>query len=102
MLNYIWMGLIAIAVIVGAFFKRYIITIPTLVHPHLPVQNVPDEFHTYWPTAWEWAITMMAVAGALLIITILAKLFPVMPIWEVAHEEGITEEEMNKYVEEEA
>ncbi len=93
---------IGIAVIVGAFFKRYIITIPTLVHPHLPVQNVPDEFHTYWPTAWEWAITMMAVAGALLIITILAKLFPVMPIWEVAHEEGITEEEMNKYVEEEA
>ena len=93
---------IGIAVIVGAFFKRYIITIPTLVHPHLPIQNVPDEFHTYWPTAWEWAITMMAVAGALLIITILAKLFPVMPIWEVAHEEGITEEEMNKYVEEEA
>ncbi len=94
--------IIGIAVVVGAFFKRYIITIPTLVHPHLPVQNVPDEFHTYWPTAWEWAITMMAVAGALLIITILAKLFPVMPIWEVAHEEGITEEEMNKYVEEEA
>jgi hypothetical protein len=28
-------------------------------------------------------------------------LFPVMPIWEVAHEEGITNEEMNEFVKEE-
>jgi len=45
---------------------------------------------------------MMAVAGAILIVTVLAKLFPIMPIWEVAHDEGITNEEMNKYVKEEA
>ncbi len=93
--------IIGIAVLVGAFFKRYIITIPTLLHPHLPIQNVPEEFHTYWPTPIEWSITMMAVAGAVLIITILAKLFPVIPIWETAHEEGITNEEMNEFVKEE-
>ena len=92
---------IGVAVIVGAFFKRYLITIPTLLHPHLPPQNYTEEFTTYWPTAHEWAITMMAVAGAILIITILAKLFPIMPIWEIAHEEGITNEEMNQFVEEE-
>lgn len=89
--------IIAIAVLIGAFFKRYIITIPTLMHPHLPIQNVPEEFHTYWPTAFEWSITMMAIAGAVLVITILAKLFPIMPIWEIAHEEGITNEEMNEF-----
>ena len=89
--------IIAIAVLIGAFFKRYIITIPTLMHPHLPIQNVPADFHTYWPTAFEWSITMMAIAGAVLVITVLAKLFPVMPIWEIAHEEGITNEEMNKF-----
>ncbi len=92
---------IAVAVIIGAFFKRYIITIPTLLHPHLPIQNVPEEFSTYWPTPIEWSITMMAVAGALLIITILAKLFPVIPIWETAYEEGITTEEMNEFVKKE-
>ncbi len=89
--------IIAIAVLVGAFFKRYIITIPTLMHPHLPIQNVPEEFHTYWPTAFEWSITAMAIAGAVLVITILAKLFPVIPIWEIAHEEGITNDEMNEF-----
>ncbi len=92
--------IIGIAVVTGAFFKRYLITIPTLLHPHLPIQNVPANFSTYWPTAFEWSITMMAVAGAVLIITILAKLFPVMPIWEIAHEEGITNEEINQFVEE--
>ena len=91
---------IGIAIVVGAFFKRYIITIPTLMHPHLPIQNVPANFHEYWPTAIEWAVTMMAIAGAVLIVTILAKLFPIMPIWEVAHEEGITNEEMNEFVKE--
>ncbi len=91
--------IIGIAIVVGAFFKRYIITIPTLMHPHLPIQNVPANFHEYWPTAIEWAVTGMAIAGAILIVTILAKLFPIMPIWEIAHEEGISEEEMKEYVE---
>jgi len=91
--------IIAIAILIGAFFKRYIITIPTLMHPHLPIQNVPGEFHTYWPTTFEWSITTMAIAGAVLVITILAKLFPIMPIWEIAHEEGITNDEMNEFTE---
>jgi len=90
---------IGIAIVVGAFFKRFIITIPTLLHPHLPIQNVPANFHEYCPTAIEWAVTGMAIAGAILIVTILAKLFPVMPIWEIAHEEGVSEKEMKEYVE---
>jgi Ni/Fe-hydrogenase subunit HybB-like protein len=93
--------LIASAVLVGAFFKRFLITVPTLLHPHLPVQNVPESFTEYWPTGVEWFITFLAIFGAVLIITILSKLFPVMPIWEVAHEEGITDEEMNEFVKEE-
>lgn len=93
--------LISIAVVVGAFFKRYLITIPTLVHPHLPATNVPADYTQYWPTNAEWSIMMMAIAIAVLIITILAKLFPIMPIWEVAHEEGISYDEMNEYEPEE-
>lgn len=89
--------LIGISVIVAAFFKRYLITVPTMLHPHLPVQNVPENFATYWPNGIEWAITAMAIAGAILVITILAKLFPVMPIWEIAHDNGISDEELKNY-----
>ncbi len=89
--------IISIAIVIGAFFKRYIITVPTLEHPAFPADNVPAEYLIYWPNWVEWSITMMAIAGAILIVTILAKLFPIMPIWEVAHEEGITNEEMNEF-----
>lgn len=83
---------IAIIVLIGAFLKRYIIVIPTLLHPHLPIQNVPDYFHKYVPTWVEIGVTAGAFAMALMIITILLKIFPVVPLWEIAEEEGVTEE----------
>jgi len=83
---------IASIVLVGAFIKRYIIVIPTLLHPYLPIQNVPEKFHDYFPTWIEMAVTAGAFSLALIIITILLKVFPVIPMWELAEEEGITEE----------
>lgn len=83
---------IAVIVLIGAFLKRYIIVIPTLLHPHLPIQNVPEYFHKYIPTWIEIAITAGAFAMTLMIITIVLKIFPVVPLWEIAEEEGITEE----------
>lgn len=92
--------IIGVFVIITGFLKRYIITVPTLENPHLPIQNVPENFHHYWPNAYEWAITGMGIALAIVIITILAKLFPVIPIWEVAHDNDISNDEMNQYTKE--
>jgi len=83
---------IAVIVLIGAFLKRYIIVIPTLLHPYLPIQNVPDYFHKYVPTWIEIGVTAGAFAMTFMIITILLKVFPVVPLWEIAEEEGITEE----------
>jgi molybdopterin-containing oxidoreductase family membrane subunit len=83
------MMLIGIAVVLGAWFKRFIIIIPTLIHAHLPIQNVPQEFHEYNPTGIEITITIGVIAISVLIFTILVKLFPVIPIWETAHEKGV-------------
>ena len=90
------MFVIGILVVIGAFFKRFIIVVPTMIHPYLPVQNVPEEFTVYFPNIIEWAITMGTMATALLIITILSKLFPVMPLWEIALEKGVREEDLNE------
>ncbi len=73
-------------VILGAWFKRFLIVIPSLQHPYLPIQDVQDSYRYYVPTWEEWAITMASFAGVLLIITILIKLFPVIPIWETIEE----------------
>lgn len=81
--------IISFIVLLSAWFKRYLIVIPTMEHPFLPVQNVPGNFHTYAPTSIEIMITLFSFFAALLIITILAKLFPVITIWEYAEDKGI-------------
>lgn len=81
--------IISIFVILGAWFKRYLIVIPTMLHPHLPMQNVPEEFHHYSPTGIEIVLTIGTIVLALFIITILSKLFPVISLWETAHDKGV-------------
>lgn len=82
------MFLISILVIIGAWFKRYLIVIPTLLSTYTPIQRVPDSWKTYVPTWEEWAITFATLAGSLLLITLLVRLFPVIPIWEMKQEQN--------------
>lgn len=82
------MGLI---VVVGAWWKRYLIVTPTLLHPFLPIQGVPESWRHYFPTAMEWIITFGTLAAALLIITILVRYLPIIPIHETTEESGISE-----------
>jgi len=72
--------IISIFVVLGAWFKRFLIVIPSLQHPYLPIQGVDESYLHYNPTWEEWAITMSSFAWFLLIITVLIKLFPVIPI----------------------
>jgi molybdopterin-containing oxidoreductase family membrane subunit len=83
---------IAIAVLVGSWLKRYIIVVPTMEHPFLPMQHVPMNFKTYTPTLIELAITAASFIMVIMIITVLSKLFPVIPIKEVAQEKGLLDE----------
>lgn len=85
--------IVALAVVLGAWWKRYLIVIPTLSHPFLPIQGVPESWHHYSPTWMEWSITLATLAGALLIVTILVRFLPIIPIQETAEERGMTEEQ---------
>ena len=82
------MFVISLVVLVAAWFKRYLIVVPTQLNPFLPKQFVPDAWMVYHPTIIETAITMGTVLLAVIIITILFKLFPVIPIWEIAEEQS--------------
>jgi molybdopterin-containing oxidoreductase family membrane subunit len=72
--------IISLFIILGAWFKRFLIVIPSLQHPYLPIQGVDESYLHYNPTWEEWAITMSSFAWLLLIITVLIKLFPVIPV----------------------
>lgn len=87
--------IIAFLVVIGAWFKRYLIVTPIMLHPYLPIQDVPVSWSTYFPTWVEMSIVAASLAGVLLIITIFSKLFPMISIWETLEGEGIDLEEMD-------
>jgi molybdopterin-containing oxidoreductase family membrane subunit len=75
--------IISIVILVGAWFKRYLIVVPIQQHPYLPIQNVPEKFMHYQPTLPEIAITAASFILVLMITSVMSKMFPVVPIWEL-------------------
>ncbi|RTL57627.1 MAG: polysulfide reductase [Sphingobacteriales bacterium] len=75
-----------ILVVIGSWFKRYLIVTPTLLHPFLPMRDVPANYRHYFPSWEEWAIAIGSLAGAMLIITLFARFFPIIPIQETLTE----------------
>jgi len=75
-----------VMVVVGAWFKRYLIVTPTLLHPFLPMSDVPESYHHYVPSWEEWAIAIGSLSGALLVITFFTRIFPIIPIHETITE----------------
>lgn len=81
-----------VMIVIGAWFKRYLIVTPTLLHPFLPMHDVPQSYHHYFPSWEEWAIALGSLAGAMLIITLLSRIFPIVPIQETLTERHETAE----------
>ncbi len=78
--------IISSIILIGAWFKRYLIVVPVQQHPYYPIQNVPDNFMHYTPTIAETAITIASFVLFLIIATVLSKIFPIIPIWELKEE----------------
>jgi molybdopterin-containing oxidoreductase family membrane subunit len=79
-------------VVVGAWCKRYLIVTPTLLHPFLPMYDVPESYRFYFPTWQEWAIALGSLSGALLVITFFSRIIPIIPIHETIIEQHETDE----------
>ncbi len=90
--------IISILVLIGAWLKRYIIVIPTMEHPFLPIQNLPHEWVVYQPTIIETMVTLGSIIMGVMIISVLSKLFPVIPIWEMAEEHDDKDEKKTKII----
>ncbi|MFK5983728.1 MAG: polysulfide reductase NrfD [Flavobacteriaceae bacterium] len=89
------MFIIGVIVVIGSWWKRYLIITPTLLHPFLPIQGVPETWHHYFPSMHEWLITIATLAMALLIITLLVRYLPVIPIQRTADEQALLQTTKN-------
>ena len=81
--------LASLFVVVALWLERYVIVVPTLSNPRLPVQGIPPDWMHYHPTWIEWSITAAAFAAFLLIYSLLSKLFPMISIWETRATEKV-------------
>jgi Ni/Fe-hydrogenase subunit HybB-like protein len=73
----------AALVIVGMWFERFLIIVPTLAHPKLTFN-----WGTYRPTWVELTLTAGTFGYFVLLYAIFARLFPIIAVWE--YKEGFT------------
>jgi len=89
--------IIATAVLIAGWFKFYLIVVPGLSHPLLPIQDVPPSWSHYTPSAIELTIVAATIAGTMLIVTLFSKFFPIISVWEVAEGKLEGKEEIINY-----
>ncbi len=75
---------LAVAVVIAHWAKRFAVVMPPMGNTLSPVQIVPSDWHVYNPTWEEIAVTAGIMAGALLAITVMARIFPVLPIRDIS------------------
>jgi Ni/Fe-hydrogenase subunit HybB-like protein len=90
------MLVIGVVVLIASWLKRYLIVVPVQQHPFLPIQHVPEEFMIYKPTLIEILISVGPIIMVLMIVSVLAKLMPVIPVWETAIHEGAEKDISNE------
>ena len=84
---------IAMLVVFTSWWKRYLIVVPALLHPFMPIQGVPESWHSYFPSMHEWAIISATLAASLLIVTYMVRFLPVVPIKRTIDELGLANNE---------
>ncbi len=78
-----WITLVAFLMIIALWIKRYLIIVPTLETPALPMQDTRMEYVKYTATWPEWALTFAGIASFLLLFTIISKFVTVIPVSEL-------------------
>jgi molybdopterin-containing oxidoreductase family membrane subunit len=76
-------GLISITafiMVIALWVKRYLIIVPTLETPLLPMQDTRAAYVKYSATWPEWALTFAGIATFLLFFTVMSKFVTVVPV----------------------
>jgi Ni/Fe-hydrogenase subunit HybB-like protein len=76
----------AVIVIIALWLNRYLIVVPTLESPYLPIQDARDAWVNYKATWVEWSLTAGGVALFCLLFTIASKMIPIVQISDLKEE----------------
>ncbi|NCA74837.1 MAG: hypothetical protein EOM90_00735 [Alphaproteobacteria bacterium] len=76
----------SVVVIIALWLNRYLIVVPTLESPYLPIQDSRPEWLNYGATWIEWSLTAAGVAVFSLLFTLASKFIPIVPISGLHHD----------------
>jgi len=71
---------VSVLAVFALWVKRYLIIIPTLETPLLPLQDMRPEYIHYQPTIIEWLLTFSGVALFCILFFLFSKFVPILPI----------------------
>lgn len=70
----------AVVVVIALWLNRYLIVVPTLESPYLPIQDARIDWLSYSGTWVEWSLTIGGVAAFCLFFTVGARFIPIIPV----------------------
>ncbi len=70
-------------IVLALWAKRYLIVVPTLETPFIPIQDTRADWVQYSPSWVELAITLSGIALMVLIFFVASKWAPIVPVAEV-------------------
>lgn len=75
-----WVTIAAVIALVGLWLNRYIIVIPTLETPYIPIQDTRIDYIFYSASWVEKALSFAGIAAFLLMFTLIGKIVPLVPM----------------------
>jgi molybdopterin-containing oxidoreductase family membrane subunit len=76
----------AVVVIIALWLNRYLIVVPTLESPYLPIQDYRADWVIYSATWVEWSLTAAGVAMFCLLFTLASKIIPIVQVSDLKEE----------------
>ncbi len=70
----------AVVVVIALWLNRYLIVVPTLQSPYLPIQDSRIEWSIYSATWVEWSLTAAGIAMFCLLFTVASKFIPIVTV----------------------
>jgi len=75
--------LVSVFIVLALWVKRYLIVVPPLETPFIPIQDVRPEYLNYSMSWVEITLTVSGIALIVLIFTIASKIAPIIPVAEI-------------------
>jgi len=82
----------AIITLSALWVNRFLIVVPTLETPYLPIQDIRPSWIHYSSTWVEWSLSAAGVAVFAILLMLFSKLIPIISISEMSEQDVHTEE----------